>query len=202
MAAKKLPPKRTRNAAATREAILASARKAFVRSGYEGAGVREIAAGAGVTAMLVNRYFGSKEQLFAEVVTQTMSDPVILTAETLVSPKAENIAAALVELTKKGATPLDGFLIMHRSGSSARAAEIGREQIEKRYQKLLAPALGGENAEQRAAILVSIVAGFQIMRQMIGLSALSKADPKVLAKLLTPLIQSLIASNGSRAGAS
>src|SRR5262245_24637290 len=72
---KKAEPRR-RNAAATRAAILASARAAFVRSGYDGAGVREIAAGAGVTAMLVNRYFGSKERLFAEVAAETMAAPV------------------------------------------------------------------------------------------------------------------------------
>lgn len=53
---------RQRDAEATREAILASARRAFALSGYDGAGVRDIAAGAGVTAMMVNRYFGSKEQ--------------------------------------------------------------------------------------------------------------------------------------------
>ena len=68
------PPARRRNAAATREAILASARRAFARAGYDGAGVREIAAGAGVTAMLVNRYFGSKEQLFAEAIAASIGD--------------------------------------------------------------------------------------------------------------------------------
>src|SRR5215510_12811631 len=100
---------RPRNAAATRAAILASARRAFARAGYDGAGVREIAKGAGVTAMLVNRYFGSKERLFAEVVADTMAAPVILTPEILDAPDAgEAIAAALVELTKGGATPLDG----------------------------------------------------------------------------------------------
>jgi len=191
---KKPPPKRARNAAATREAILVSARRAFARAGYDGVGLREIAAGAGVTAVLVNRYFGSKEQLFAEVLQDTMRDPVILTAETLASPSGEKLAAALVELTKEGATPLDGFLIMHRSGSSARAAEIGRAEIEKRYQKILAPALGGPDAQQRAAILISLVAGFQIMRQMIGLSALTRANSKTLLKLLTPLFQQLVDS--------
>src|SRR5690242_5799068 len=95
---KKTPatPARRRNAQATRDAILQSARKAFVRAGYDGVGVREIAAGAGVTAMLVNRYFGSKEQLFAEVITASTSDPVVLTRETLTSPDATRIAAALV----------------------------------------------------------------------------------------------------------
>ena len=59
---------RPRNAAATREAILDSAIRNFARAGYDGVGVREIAGDAGVTAMLVNRYFGSKEQLFIEAV--------------------------------------------------------------------------------------------------------------------------------------
>src|SRR6185436_16563966 len=85
MAARKNAPVRRRNAANTREAILASARTAFTNSGYDGAGVREIASGAGVTAMLVNRYFGSKERLFAEVVARTMAVPVILTPDILES---------------------------------------------------------------------------------------------------------------------
>jgi hypothetical protein len=117
---------------------------------------------------------------------------VILTAETLKSPSGEKLAAALIELTKESATPLDGFLIMHRSGSSVRAAEIARAEIETRYQKILASALGGPEAQQRAAILISLVAGFQIMRQMIGLSALANANPKTLVKLLAPLFQLLV----------
>src|SRR5258706_13311434 len=72
---KKTARTRPRDAAATRAAILKSARAAFARSGYEGTGEREIAAGAGVTAILGNRYFGSKEGLFAEVVDATMDDP-------------------------------------------------------------------------------------------------------------------------------
>ncbi|MGW2778631.1 TetR/AcrR family transcriptional regulator [Streptomyces olivaceoviridis] len=54
---------RPRNAAATREAVLRSAVETFTRSGYDGAGVREIAEGAGVSAMMVNRCSGSKENL-------------------------------------------------------------------------------------------------------------------------------------------
>jgi AcrR family transcriptional regulator len=78
-------PPRRRNASATRSAILASALRAFSRAGYEGVGVREIAKGAGVTAVLINRYFGSKEQLFAKVVAETMATPSILTPEILSS---------------------------------------------------------------------------------------------------------------------
>jgi len=36
------------------------------------------------------------------------------------------------------------------------------------------------------------VSGFQVMRQMLELSALAKADPQVLIDLLTPLFQQLV----------
>ena len=186
-------PARHRNAAATREAILASARSAFARAGYDGAGVREIANGAGVTAMLVNRYFGSKEQLFAEVVAETMATPSILTQEIINSPNAgEAIAIALVEQTKAGATPLDGFLIMLHSASSRGVAKIGRKQIEKHHQKVMAAALRGKLAPERAALVLSLIAGFQVMRQMIGLSALAEAEPAALIKILSPVLQQLV----------
>lgn len=186
-------PARRRDAAATREAILVSARRAFAQAGYDGAGVREIASGAGVTAMLVNRYFGSKERLFAEVVAETMATPSILTKEFVTSHlTGENLASALIEQTKPGATPLDGFLIMVHSASSKRAAEIGREQIEKHHQKVMAAALNGDLAAERAALALSIVAGFQIMRQMIGLTPLASGKPKDLVKILGPVFQRLI----------
>jgi len=196
---------RRRDAAATREAILGSARRAFARAGYDGAGVREIAAAAGVTAMMVNRYFGSKEELFAEVVAASMATPTILTREILESPtRGEDIAAALINITKTGATPLEGFLIMLHSASSKRAAEIGRVQIEKHHQRVMAAALRGENAPQRAALVLSLVAGFQVMRQMIGLSALAKAEPAALIKILAPVLEQLVdgeqRSNGSPRG--
>jgi len=190
---KKPPAKRTRNAAATREAILKSARAAFARAGYDGVGVREIAASAGVTAMMVNRYFGSKEKLFAEVSVDTMANPFILTDEVLGSKNpGERMAEILVELTRTDATPLDGFLVMVHSASSKRAAEIGREQIEKHHLKTLTAALSGPDAAQRAAVMLAMVAGFQAMRQMIGLSTLAKSKPQTLVKLLAPLFQKLI----------
>jgi AcrR family transcriptional regulator len=184
---------RRRDATATREAILSSARKAFARAGYDGAGVREIASGAGVTAMLVNRYFGSKEGLFAEVVAEIMATPTILTKANLESSsRGADMAAALVGITATDAAPLEGFQIMLHSASSERAAEIAREQIEKHYHRVLTAALRGDLAPQRAALLLALVAGVQVMRQMIGLSALAKASPKTLTRLLGPILQQLM----------
>jgi AcrR family transcriptional regulator len=187
---------RPRNAAATRAAILASARRAFARAGYDGVGVREIASGAGVTAMLVNRYFGSKEGLFAEVAAETMAAPSLLTSETLGSSDAARaMATALVSITQTDGAPLEGFQIMLRSASSARAAEIGREQIERHHQRTLTAALRGRRTAERAAVALSLVAGFQAMRQMIQLTPLVKAEPATLAEILAPLFRQLIAGD-------
>jgi AcrR family transcriptional regulator len=192
---------RRRNAADTRAAILRSARRAFARAGYDGAGVREIAREAGVTAMLVNRYFGSKERLFAEVVADTMAKPVILTEAILASPTiGVDFASALLDQTGPEATPLDGFLILFRSASNPATAAIGREQIEKMHHRTLTAALPGHLAAERSAILLSLVAGFQMMRQMIGLSALAKADRATLISLLAPMIQQIVEGNVDRPG--
>ncbi|HTX47973.1 MAG TPA: TetR family transcriptional regulator [Caulobacteraceae bacterium] len=182
-----------RNAAATRAAILASARRAFARSGYDGAGLREIAAGAGVTAMLVNRYFGSKQQLFAEVAADTMRDPVILSPENLDAPDlAAALARAVVRVTAPGATPLDGFLILLHSASSPKAAEIGREWIGRGHQSTLESAIGGLLRRERAGVVLALIAGLQVMRQMVEIPALADAKPADLEALLTPVIRSLI----------
>jgi AcrR family transcriptional regulator len=200
MATQEISLTRAERAASTKAAILASARAAFARAGYDGAGLREIAQGAGVTAMMVGRYYGSKEALFSEAVAASMADPVILRPENLASTAniGRRLAEALVGLTGAEARPLDGFLILFRSASSPVAARIAREQIEAIHQATAAGAIsGGGHAQQRSAILLSLVAGIQMMRQMLGLAALSKADPETLVDLLAPLFQEIMAGNSA-----
>src|SRR5260370_38955896 len=83
--------RRPRNSEATRQAILESALSAFVRAGYDGVGVREIAGGAGVDAMLVKRYFGSEEGLFAEAVEAAHSGKGIVTGAAAAAPDLERV---------------------------------------------------------------------------------------------------------------
>ncbi len=195
-------PARTRNAAATRQAILASARLAFAHAGYDGVGVREIAEGAGVTAMLVNRYFGSKEQLYAEVVKETMATPGILTGEVTAANRdltalSHDIAAALVAQTSPGGALLNGFLIMLRSTSNERSAQIWRKQIEAHYQKNLTGLLSGDLAAQRVALTLALIAGFQLMRQVIAMKAFTKAKPELLIEQLTSIFQLIVGADPS-----
>lgn len=184
---------RQRDAEATREAILVSARRAFAQSGYDGAGVREIAAGAGVTAMMVNRYFGSKEQLFAEVVENTMTQGSLIAGGIMDQPEpGKALARALVKMTRADATPMDGFLITFHSASSPLAAEIGRDKIAAHHLKRVAASLQGTLPAERAALILAMISGFQVMRQMIALPALADADEDELAELLGAVFERLI----------
>ncbi|WP_439376953.1 TetR/AcrR family transcriptional regulator [Amycolatopsis lexingtonensis] len=181
---------RPRNAAATREAILASALDAFTRAGYDGVGVREIAESAGVTAMLVNRYFGSKEGLFAEVVDAAMTERTVLTEDP--ATLAADIAAALVHRTAPGATRLDPFLLTLRSAPNPRAAEILRDGIERHVEKHLSDLLPGRE-KTGPALVLSVIAGFWLMRALIGGTELARADEAVLERKLEQVFAVLLA---------
>ncbi len=177
--------------AATRQAILESARLVFTQAGYD-AGVREIAERAGVTAMLVNRYFGSKEQLFEEVVEATLSAPGILTQEVMkeapdMPTLCRNIAIALVARTTPHMTPMDGFLILLRSANNEQATAILRKKFEAHFAKPLANLLPGDGKPQRAAMFLAVIAGFQVLRQIVEMKALAEAKPDDLARGLEAL---------------
>ncbi|GHJ40102.1 TetR family transcriptional regulator [Streptomyces sp. TS71-3] len=184
------PPKRRRDSAATREAILRSAMAAFTRHGYDGVGVREIARDAGVTAMLINRYFGSKEQLFAEAVDTSFAPRTVVTgaADTL----ARETAGTLVARTAPGADPLDPFLLMLRSAGNARAAEIIRDGVERHVGRDLADRLPGERAEERAELFLGVLAGVWMMRKVLGTSALAEAEEGELTRRIEALFHSLV----------
>jgi AcrR family transcriptional regulator len=188
--------RRALKAGVTRAAILASARKAFAEHGYDGAGLRGIAEAAGVTAMMVGRYFGSKEGLFGEVVTDTMRDPVILSQGNLNrADMARAFAELLVDVTAQGQPPLDGFLILFRSTNSETAARIARERIAEVHHATATATISGDHAAERAALFLALVAGVQMMRQMLALEPLTKAEPELLIDLLTPIISNLIGPN-------
>ena len=60
---------RTRNAGASREALLNSARSLFSGGGFENTTIRDIGDHAGVDPALIARYFGSKMNLYLATIT-------------------------------------------------------------------------------------------------------------------------------------
>lgn len=182
---------RRRDAAATREAILESAIRNFARAGYDGVGVREIAGDAGVTAMLVNRYFGSKEQLFAEAVEVSFA-PAVFVSE---SPQSltRDAAAVLVSRSAPDADELAPFLIMLRSASNPRATEIVRDAIERHVGRRLSAQLPDPGARLRSDVVLSVISGVLLMRRVVGARALNRKNAaEQLATLLEAVLDAIV----------
>ncbi|WP_053846321.1 TetR/AcrR family transcriptional regulator [Streptomyces sp. NRRL B-24085] len=187
-------PVRRRDGAATREAILAAAVVEFTEHGYARAGVRQIAERAGVTAMMINRYFGSKDRLFAEAVERAFAPPTVVGDQ--LPGLADSVARTLAERTAPGAEPLDPFLLLLRSAADPEAVDIVRQGIETHVGARLAGLLDGSDAEVRAQLGLAVIAGTWLLRTVVGTTALASADNDQLADLLADMLRPVTRTSG------
>ncbi|MDT5066248.1 MAG: hypothetical protein QOK02_2403 [Mycobacterium sp.] len=181
---------RPRNAVATRQAILNSAIRNFARAGYDGVGVREIAGDVGVTAMLVNRYFGSKERLFGAAVEASFAPPVFIAGHS--KNVAHDTAAALVRRSDADTEHLTPFLIMLRSASNPRSIRIVRDAIERHVGKRLASQLPEPARRLRSDVVLSLISGVLLMRRVVGTRALNRRNDTQLTDLLEAVIGAIV----------
>jgi len=181
---------RKRDAATTRAAILAAARQAFSGSGYDSVGVRDIAARAGVTAALVNRYFGSKKLLFSEAVLEAKGIGELLTGDRRTA--GARLAAMMLDKDPHGKGGGDPLLAILRSAPDPEAAGVVREWLQKVMVGPIAKWLGGPDAETRASVMVSTLLGFIILRQAIALPGLSSGRGEALREMMSASLQSQI----------
>jgi AcrR family transcriptional regulator len=187
---KKKTTRRPRDAASTRAAILAAARRAFSGAGYDSVGVRDIAAGAGVTGALVNRYFGSKKSLFAEAVLEEKGIGELLTGDRRTA--GARLAAMMLDKDPHGKGGGDPLIAILRSAPDPEAAGVVREWLQKVMVGPMAQWLGGPDAETRASVMVSTLLGFIILRQAIGLPGLSASRGNMLREMMSAALQSQI----------
>ncbi|MFM0075925.1 hypothetical protein PQQ86_32720 [Paraburkholderia sediminicola] len=98
-----------------------------------------------------------------------------------VATLCRELDVALVARTHPHTTPMDGFLIMLRSANNEQASSILRKKFEAHFAQPLAALLPGPESAQRAAMLLAVIAGIQLMRQIVELAALTQAKPDELA---------------------
>jgi len=169
-------PPRVKNAAATRDAILASARARFLQESYENVGLREIAGDVGVDVALIGRYFGSKEELFKEVLRagkkQDWLDPSVPAADL----PAYLASLATEEDDADRRKHSEGLLIMLRSASSPKAAEVIRQALREDVLEPLAAMLPGPDADVRSSMALSIFFGTTVMRTIMAVQPLCQCD--------------------------
>ncbi|HEX8298696.1 MAG TPA: TetR family transcriptional regulator, partial [Rubricoccaceae bacterium] len=149
--------------------------------------VREIAGRAGVNAALVNRYYGSKRGLFEAAVAEsfTVGDLLVGDRATL----GERLARYLAGRRRAG---FDPTLVVLRSASSPEAGPLLREALDRQVVRPLAAWLDGPDAEARAGLVVSLLFGVAVSRDVLGVSALGADHSEALTPPLGPFLQRLI----------
>jgi AcrR family transcriptional regulator len=190
-----IPPTqaRLRNAAATRQAILDSARRHFARDGYDNVGLREIAGDAGVDPALVSRYFGGKEQLLKEAVR---GDTPPLFEGIALADLPAHLTGLLLEEASEGCGGVvdktERLLILLRSASSPKASEIVREAAGEDILRPIASLLGGPSAEARASLCLAVLIGVGMLRSALAFTPLCGTEEGELGQALKRLFETAL----------
>lgn len=179
---------RPRNAEATKATILAAARGIFTRCGYEGAGMREVAAAAGVNVALVSRYFGSKDGLFVAAAEHPFDLAGLLAGD------RAGAGRRLAQHVLAKPPPDEGFdplLMLTRSSPGGPAAALFRDLIANQFVRPLAAWLGGDHASERASLIAAHLLGLAVTRGVVGVQV-EGGTPEVTLELAGFSLQTLI----------
>lgn len=114
-------------------AILAAAEDVFLRDGYVGASMDEVARRAGASKQTVYKHFGSKEQLFVELVTSmtvATGDPLRHEAADASADVVETLTSLAIGMLDAVLTPRILRLRRLVIGEANRFPELGRALFE------------------------------------------------------------------------
>lgn len=184
---------RARNAAATRQAMLDSARRHFAREPYENVGLREIARDAGADPALISRYFGGKAQLFRAALCEDDEDFLAggITREALPAYLADMLVED--DCAEDDAMHVQRLMIMLHSAASASASRIVRESFEEEVLRPIAALVEGEHAAMRAGLCIAVIMGAGVLRSTLGTGPLEGSGRSVVRDRLIAMFEAALA---------
>jgi AcrR family transcriptional regulator len=188
-------PRRARNAAATRQALLTAAQDRFGQKGYERTTTREIGEVAGVDPSLIARYFGSKADLYlAAIATERFDDADgAVDAERIDAPfddLAHVVEVVLRRTDRRGPGPILQALVRDDASEEIRAAAKARL-----VRRMVAPiadeyaAAGIDRPTLQAQVAVAALLGVGLGRSLGWFDELAGTDPADLADLVTSALR-------------
>lgn len=161
---------RPKDAARTRERILAAARREFARVGFARTTVRAIAAAAEVSPNLITRYFGGKDGLFVA------ATEVHLELDRLFDGPRESLGRRMAEgiverwTTMEGEDPL--LVLLRAAGERGEAAQtlsafLDAESLEPLRRQLRRYGMTEAEASSRAQAIDILVLGISARRRVL-----------------------------------
>jgi AcrR family transcriptional regulator len=177
---------RTRNATKTRADILAAARSRFGSDGYERTTLRAVAADVGIDPALVIRYFGSKQDLFAEAAEFTLDLPDLSGVQP--DEVADTLLPSFFAVWEDDST----FVALLRAAmTSPTAADTMRRIFATQVAPKLA-VVAPDHPAQRAGLMGAFVIGLATTRYVLANPAVADLSHAELIAWARPVIRQLL----------
>jgi AcrR family transcriptional regulator len=174
----------------TRRAILAAARAMFAARGYDATTIRAVAAGAGVDASMVMRYFGSKAGLFTAAVTMDLQVP------DLRSVPARGRGELLVRhFISRWEDPIRGDEMIALLRTAA-ASETVAGQLQAVLSQLITEpiaGLGEGRSAERGTFVAAQLLGLALCRYVLRLEPLASLPSDDVVTAIAPSVQRYLA---------
>ncbi|MFB7500345.1 TetR family transcriptional regulator [Streptomyces sp. NPDC056161] len=174
-----------RDADATKAAILRAARHFLARQPHTDVTLKAVAERAGVSPPLILKYFGSKDALFARVMSFDAD------AEALLDAPLERLGPHMVRYVlegqrRRGADPLVRIVFAPLHGDHG---AVLRENFRDQVTTRLAGRLPGPDAGLRAELAVAALVGLGVMYGIARGSHLRDSDIDTVVESYGPLVQ-------------
>lgn len=178
----------------TRQLILDSARARFAKDGYAGATIRKIATDASVDASLVMQFFGSKDDLFREVMAITPSALTRISAafDGPENSLGERVTRAFLQVWDADPPDSEPFIAMLRAAISNEQASA---QLRDLIQTRVAHDLVTRDLDMtvRVEIVSSMLIGLIVGRRIVHVAGIVEQDREFLVRVIAPAVQAILA---------
>jgi AcrR family transcriptional regulator len=174
----------------SRAAILAAARELFADLGFERATIRAIATRADVDPATVYHFFATKEDLL-DAALQLPMDPRLLLDAIAANPgrEGETLVRQALRIWDEPATRLQFRALLRIGVSHERAGEALKNLFSRQLVEVLAQHMPRKDAELRAGLVATQMAGLALLRFIIPLDAVARAESQTIVDLVGPNIQ-------------
>lgn len=174
---------------ATRQEILAAARRLFGQRGYAGTTIRAIAAEAGVNPALVHHFFRTKEQVFVAALDFPIQPAAVL-AMLQDGPReeiGERAARFIVSVWREPDSRAPLLAILRSAMTRDESAVVTREFLSSVALVKVSAALKIEPLRVIGAIGQAI--GVMVLRYVVGVEPLASASEDEVVALIAPTFQ-------------
>lgn len=170
---------------------MSAAVEEFSEAGYDAATIRGIAARAGVDSALVHHYFGTKADLFGQAIQAPMR-PDLALPEILAGPRervGERIVRYILETWEAPDVRRRGVVLLRTAIGNKLTTPLLAGFLSRELLSPIARALEVEDADLRAALAASQIAGLLVARYVLRLPALADAPVEELVARVGPTVQ-------------